>query len=436
MHDSTADVLVVGAGPYGLSTAAYLRHHGLDVRIIGTPMEFWADRMPPGMHLKSEPFASSLGAPHGGATFTDRNPGWRTGRPIPLSVFVEYGRWFAGHIVPYTEEARVERIERPGGAGGPYEIALSTGETARARAVVIAIGVAAFARVPDELSGLPAELLTHSMDHREFGRFEGQEVAVVGAGQSALETAVFLAEAGARPQLLARTERLAWNDVPVPSPSPIDRALRGPASGLGRGYRTWVWSEHPWATRFLPDSTRQHLLRTTMGPAGAWWLRDRVDHRVHVMTGRTVTAARESGGRAAVTTAGTVGSPWEHEVDHVIAATGFRPDLGRIEILAPELRERVKARHRAPVLGSHFQSSVPGLYFAGLTAAPSFGPVMRFVHGADFAARRIAAHIAANAKAAAPPVEKVTVLDSGTAGAAGDGEGAGKTSPHVPVNPR
>jgi thioredoxin reductase len=431
MHDSTADVLVVGAGPYGLSTAAYLRHHGLDVRIIGTPMEFWADGMPPGMYLKSEPFASSLGAPHGGATFTDRNPGWSTGRPIPLSAFVEYGRWFAGHLVPYTEDARVLRIEQPGADGrgrARYEVTLSTGEVARTRAVVIAIGVGPFAHIPDELSELPGDLLTHSIEHRDFSRFEDKEVAVVGAGQSALETAVLLAEAGARPQVLARTERLAWNTVPVPSPSVADRLLRGPHSGLGRGYRTWIWSEKPWATRMLPDSARRHLLRTTMGPAGAWWLRDRVDHRVHVMTGRAVTGARESDGRAAVTTAGLIGSPWEHQVDHVIAATGFVPDLGRIGILAPELRERVRARHRAPALGSHFQSSVPGLYFAGLTAAPSFGPVMRFVHGADFAARRIAAHVAADHRAAAPPEETVKVLD---------GEGrAAQTTPPVPVNPR
>jgi pyruvate/2-oxoglutarate dehydrogenase complex dihydrolipoamide dehydrogenase (E3) component len=207
-----------------------------------------------------------------------------------------------------------------------------------------------------------------------------------------------------------------------------NRLLRGPHSGLGRGYRTWVWSEHPWVTRLLTDATRQHLLRTTMGPAGAWWLRDRVDHRVHIMTGRRITAARESEGRAAVTTEGRIGSPWEHRIDHVIAATGFVPDLGRIGILAPELRERISARRSAPVLGSHFQSSVPGLYFAGLASAPSFGPVMRFVHGADFAARRIAAHIAAKAGSAVPPEETVQVLDVK--------ERAVPTPPHAPVNPQ
>ncbi|GAA2435373.1 hypothetical protein GCM10010191_57520 [Actinomadura vinacea] len=397
MHDSTADALIVGAGPYGLSTAAHLGNLGLDVRVIGTPMEFWDTGMPRGMFLKSEPFASSLGAPVAGATFTDRHPGWRAGRPIPLRTFVEYGRWFAETHVPDTEDAQVVRVERDD-RRDDYAVELSTGEVARARAVVLAIGVRAFAHTPAELAALPAELATHSVAHRDLSRFEGQDVAVIGAGQSALETAVLLADAGARPQVLARTQRLAWNAVPVPSPSLADRAVRGPHSGLGRGYRTWIWSEHPWATRLLPDGARRHLVRTTMGPAGAWWLRDRLDHRVHVMTGRVVTGAEEAGGKAVVATTGREGDRWEHKVDHVIAATGYIPDLDRIGILAPELRERVRLTHGSPVLGGYFDSSLPKLYFTGLAAAASFGPVMRFVHGADFTARRIAAHIAARAK--------------------------------------
>jgi NADPH-dependent 2,4-dienoyl-CoA reductase/sulfur reductase-like enzyme len=400
MHDSTADALIVGAGPYGLSTAAHLRHYGLDVRIIGTPMRFWDRNMPRGMFLKSEPFASNLGAPFAGAAFTDRHPGWRTGRPIPLATFVEYGRWFAENLVPYCEDAEVELVERDRGRGD-FTVTLSTGEVARARAVVLAIGVGAFAHTPVVLSGLPPELCTHSAEHRDLGRFEGREVAVIGAGQSALETAVLLADAGARPLVLARTERLAWNSVPVPSPSLVNRALRGPHSGLGRGYRTWLWSEHPWATRLLPDSTRRRLVRTTRSPPGSWWLRDRLDERVRVLTGRVVTGAREAGGGAVVRTAGRAGGRGEHRADHVIAATGFVPDLGRIEVLAPELRGLVRAAHRSPVLGPSFDSSVPGLYFTGLASAASFGPVMRFVHGADFTARRIAAHLAARASESA-----------------------------------
>ena len=84
----------------------------------------------------------------------------------------------------------------------------------------------------------------------------------------------------------------------------------------------------------------------------------------------------------------------------------------------------MRVKLRPPVLGRNFQSSVPGLYFTGLAAAASFGPVMRFVHGADFAARRIAAHIASRLGA--------RVNGSADAGHTAAGSQA---APKVPVKP-
>jgi len=79
----------------------------------------------------------------------------------------------------------------------------------------------------------------------------------------------------------------------------------------------------------------------------------------------------------------------EIDTDHVIAATGYRADLGRLAFVAPELRHAVRTLGDAPVLSSGFESSAPGLYFVGNAAAVSFGPLMRFMFGADFAAKRV-----------------------------------------------
>ncbi|MFI6515343.1 NAD(P)-binding domain-containing protein [Spirillospora sp. NPDC050679] len=394
MNDSATDVLIVGAGPYGLSIAAHAQGRGLRTRIIGTPMRFWGENMPVGMFLKSEPFASSLGSPTPGRRFTDYQAGWAMGRPIPLDTFVSYGRWFARQLAEQAEPTEVVGVERD--IEG-FRATLATGERIRARSVVIAIGVGAFAYTPSELASLPAGLLSHASDHRDLTRFTGADVVVVGAGQSALETAVLLADAGARPHVVTRTPRLAWNARPEPDPSLAGRLLRGPQSGLGRGWRTWIWSEHPSATRLLTDRTRQKVVRNTMGPAGSWWLRDRLDQRIEVTLGQRVTGAGEADGRAVVTTVSEQGHPQITTADHVISATGFAVDVDRITVLSPEIRDRLHTLYRSPKLGSHFESSMPGLYFAGLTAAASFGPVMRFVHGADFCARRIAEHIAENA---------------------------------------
>ena len=82
------------------------------------------------------------------------------------------------------------------------------------------------------------------------------------------------------------------------------------------------------------------------------------------------------------------GSEQEMVGDHVITATGYKVAVGRLNFLTPELRAKVKSVNGTPELNSNFESSVPGLYFTGLAAANSFGPVMRFMFGAGFAAQR------------------------------------------------
>jgi thioredoxin reductase len=391
MTDSVSDVVIVGAGPYGLSTAAHLQNLGLEVRIIGTPMEYWATSMPEGMHLKSEPFASNLGAPQDGLRFTDRHPEWRLGQPIPLDTFVAYGRWFAEQAVPDVEPGEVVKVERGGPAG--YEATLATGEVIASRTVVVAVGVGPFAHIPEELAGMPSWLVSHSGEHRDLSLFAGKDVAVVGAGQSALETAVLLADAGARPHVIARRGELDWNTVPKEHRTLGELLREGPRSGLGTGYRTWLWAERPGVVRYLPERTRLRLVRETLPPAGSWWLRDRLDERVRVSTGRRLVKAAEQDDVIAITTVDRTGRRLVVEAEHVVAATGFVPEVERLKLLSPELRVRVDSRLGAPVLSANFESSMPGLYFAGLAAAPTFGPVMRFVHGAGFAAGRIARHI-------------------------------------------
>lgn len=82
----------------------------------------------------------------------------------------------------------------------------------------------------------------------------------------------------------------------------------------------------------------------------------------------------------------------------MLAATGYRVDVERLELLDPGLRRAVRrTADGAPRLTGGFESSVPGLYFTGLSAANSFGPLLRFVCGTDFAARRITAAVTGGA---------------------------------------
>ncbi|WP_449482510.1 NAD(P)-binding domain-containing protein [Streptomyces avidinii] len=390
------DLVVVGAGPYGLSIAAHAAGAGLGVRVLGRPMASWRDHMPEGMYLKSEPWSSNLSAPGGRYALAEYCEAHgipaEHGTPLPIGTFSAYGLWFARRAVPPVEEATVTEVT-PQGDG--FLVRTAEGPPLLARTVAMAVGVMPFVRYPDALRELPPAHYSHSTGHRDLTRFAGHEVAVLGAGQAALETAALLAEQGARPCLVARRSRLNWNTVPQPLRRPPLRALRDPHSGLGTGWRSWAWSELPWAVRRLPAPTRERIAATALGPAGAWWLRERFERRVPVLLGHRLLRAVAAGERTRLGLTSAAGESVVLDAAHVIAATGFTPDLGRLELLDAGLRAALATvgEGGTPELSPGFESSWPGLFFAGLLTAPSFGPSMRFVHGAGFTAGRLVAGV-------------------------------------------
>jgi FAD-dependent urate hydroxylase len=402
------EVAIVGAGPYGLSLAAHLRKAGVSVRQFGLPMQLWRDFMPEGMFLKSQGFASNLSDPEGTHTLeafckATGRPYASYGLPVPLDTFVAYGQWFRDELVPDVEEVLVTDVAR---ADGGFGVSLANSEQVRARKVVVAIGVEAFAHVPEPLSALPSSVCTHSSAHADLGAFRGQEVIVVGAGQSALESAALLHENGARVQLVARTDKLAWNGAPLPLDRPLLSRLKEPESGLGSGWATWLYSNQPGLFRRLPRSTRVYRARTALGPAGASWLRSRVEGQFPALTGHSVTWARMQDGGARLGLARADGSSREVAADHVIAATGYRTDLTRLPFLDDRMLSSLQtvAGTGSSVVGRDYQTTIPGLYVIGPAVAPTMGPVMRFVYGARHAAPTVARQLAGTEVGRSRPV--------------------------------
>jgi FAD-dependent urate hydroxylase len=382
------DLLVVGAGPYGLSIASHAAAAGLNVRVFGRPMASWRDHMPRGMFLKSEPWASNLSDPEArwrlDVYCAGRGVEARHGRPIPLDMFTEYGLWFARNAAPPVDERTVTRVApRTGG----FEATTQDGETLHGRTVALAVGVLPFVEIPSALRGLSPDLVSHSSHHADLDHFRGRDVTVIGGGQAALETAALLAEQGSRVRVLVRADRLCWNEVPPPWERPWWQSARAPHSGLGPGWRNWFYSERPGLYRRLAEPTRARIAATALGPAGAWWVRERVESGVEVLLGREVTAARATSGGVRLDTAVRGGGVGTLETEHVIAATGFRATRERLGLLIDDLRTTlVTGADGAPEVGRDFESSYPGLFLAGLITAAGFGPAMRFVHGAGFTA--------------------------------------------------
>ncbi len=383
------DVAIVGAGPYGLSVAAHLSAAGLSFRQFGLPMRLWREAMPKGMYLKSQGFASNLSDPEGSHTLEAFCK--KTSHPYPATGC--RCRWRCSSTTasgsptsscPAWKQVLVSDVARR--AGG-FDVSLADGQVVRAANVVVAAGVEHFARMPQMFGDLPEEVCTHASEHTDLGRFSGQRVAVIGAGQSALESAALLHESGADVELIARKDIVRWNGKPLDPDRPLLQRMREPEAGLGSGWSTWFYSRHPELFRLLPERTRIYRARTALGPAGASWLRTRVEGQFPLRTGHAIqSATAPSGGGVRLGLVTRDGSRSEVAADHVIAATGYRPDLTRFQFIGSQLRSALTTVDESIAVGRNYQSAVPGLYVVGPAVAPTMGPVMRFVYGSDHAA--------------------------------------------------
>ena len=384
------NTVIIGAGPYGLSLGAHFRQTGIPFRIFGRPMDSWLAHMPKGMKLKSDGFASNLSDPNGQLTLrkfcAERNIEYGdTGVPVHLDTFTSYGLTFQERMVPELEEKMVVSVDR---APGGFTLRLNDGETFTAHRVIMAVGITHFEYVPENLANLPAEYLSHSARHSEVEPFRGRNVVVLGGGASALDLAALLHEAGAQVQLVSRNPVLKFHGKPDGKPRTLWQKITRPQSGLGPGYKSRFFSNSPLAFHYLPESLRLEAVRRALGPTGGWFIKDMVGC-VPKLLGYTPQGAEVKNGMVHLRVRAADGSEQEVITEHIIAATGYRVNIERLKMLSAQLRSGIKTVNQTPVLSSKFESSVPGLYFAGVAAASSFGPLMRFAYGADFAARRI-----------------------------------------------
>jgi len=388
------DIAVIGSGPYGLSIAAHLRKRGLSFRIFGRPMDSWLEHMPKGMLLKSDGFASNISDPDGRLTLgnfcAERGIEYGDkGVSVRLDTFTEYGLAFQERIVPQLEDKTVVSVE-PESDG--FTVGLDNGEIFRTRQVVLAVGVTHFGYIPETLAHLSAQYVSHSAQHSEVTRLRGKSVVIVGAGSSALDLAGLMREAGVDVQLVARK--------PLKFHSKSDKArpwwdrFRRPPSGLGPGWKSFFFANYPNLFHSLPERLRVELVRRVLGPSGGASIRDKVEGKVPTLIGYSVDAARVEDGKVRLSLVDAHGAKREVAADHVIAATGYKVNLQKLAFLSDQTRSRIKTVEGSPALSSSFESSVPGLYFAGLAAANSFGPVMRFAFGADFTARTVSKAVA------------------------------------------
>ena len=390
-------VVVIGAGPHGLAATAHLKRGGAEVLTFGEPMDFWRT-MPKGMLLRSNWTATSIAEYVGPLSLTSycESTGADIQRPVPLDNFIDYGMWVRAAVAPDVDGRRVVSVEQePGG----FVVALADGDRVAAHKVVVAGGIAPFVNRPKVAAHLPRELASHTADHRDFSRFSGKQVLVVGGGQSALECAALMREAGASVEVFARARKINWlhgakyhQKLGRFEPLAYAPTDVGPI-GISRIVSV------PDLFRRLPRSVQDPMAYRAIRPAGADWLRPRLTE-VPIHVDRPVVAA-DARGDDRVTVRLADGT--SRVVDHVLFGTGYRVNVSKYPFLPESLTRRVEQVNGYPVLRRGMESSVPGLHFLGAPAAWSFGPVMRFVCGGWYGASSLTRKLAGYKAPATPP---------------------------------
>jgi hypothetical protein len=382
MNGHKIQVAVIGAGPYGLASAAHLRAAGVETAVFGESMAFWQRQMPAGMLLRSSWEASHIADPRKELRLEAFKAATQDefSEPVPLDRFIAYGQWFQQRAVPDLDPRKVREVSR---SGSGFRLRLEDGEVVEAIRVVVAGGISPFATRPEVFDDVPPAMASHSADHNDLSCFAGKSVAVIGGGQSAIESAALLREAGAEVEVIIRAGELRWLRRGAwlrRQPGPM-RRLFYPPTDVGPPVLNQLVAR-PSLFRRFPRSIQDRVAYRCIRPAASGWLFNRTE-AMKITTGRSVQGAKANGKGLSI----SLDDGTSRLIDHAFLATGFRVDISQYEFLAPELTRAVKQINGYPLLPEGFESSVPGLHFVGAPAAFSYGPLMRFVSGTTFTAK-------------------------------------------------
>ena len=369
-------LLVIGAGPYGLSTAAHAKRHGIDPLVVGDPMGFWRRNMPAGMLLRSgtDWHLDADGLDTFEAFLEERGVDPAGVPPVPLRTFLDYADWFCARADIEPQPTLVTAVDK---VDGQFAARLEDGRRLTADAVVAAPGIARFPVIPEWVPvALPETHWSHTSALVEFGHLKGARLLILGGRQSAFEWAALLAEAGAAAihvvhrHDLPSFETSDWTFVDELMDNTI--SIPGWFRGLPAAERDAIaqrfWAEgrlklEPWLTPRLPDGVVHRRPRTEVASC-------------RELPSGEVDVELSSGERLVV--------------DHLVLATGYKPNLANVPYLQP-LLERIETGDGFPALDGHFQTSVRGLFMPGFVATRDFGPFFGFVRGCPAAATLIVA---------------------------------------------
>lgn len=336
---------------------------------MGIPLDFWTDRMPSGMYLRSgtDWHLDASGVHTFEAFVEDRGLAPADLDPIPINVFIDYATWFQRQKQLILRGQLLSALEK---RDAKFVAILEDGSQIAAERVVAAPGCGYFAHLPEWAAELPPGLGSHSSDFVRFDEVAGQRVLVVGGRQSAYEWTALIGEHGAERvdvvhrHDIPRFERVSWSFV--------DDYTEATISIPG-----W-WRSLPPTDQDKISQKFWEVGRLTL----EWWLTPRLTgDRFHFWPNTEVVGTSAESEATVV----TLSNGERLSVDRVIFATGYKAELANVPYLRSLISD-IEVRDGFPALDENFQSSIPGLYFPGFAASRDFGPFFGFTKGCPAAA--------------------------------------------------
>jgi FAD-dependent urate hydroxylase len=352
------DVIIIGSGPFGISIAAHAVASKLEYKLFGYPMDFWKNQMPQDMFIRT---------PHEFVSFSDskeeltiqhfsEETGTELVTPLPRPIFVEYANWFARKAgIEFTPNLITKVTQKD----GYYEVTADTGVSYDTKNIIVATGVEHYKHLPSFLNNFPAHLVSHTSGYTSFAQFKGKKVVVLGSGQSAWEAAGLLHRDGADVELVYRKEAANYagsreNEIALRDVGDIfyQLPLEEKKQGWGQSAGSVAHFLKPYVEGIVPQNGSVAI------------------EKVEQVNDEEIRLVLSNG--------------TEKIVNHIIAATGFHINLDKVPFFDADLLtgiEREEGYAQFPMLNESFESSLPGLYFAGPLSSHSHGPTFRFILG-------------------------------------------------------
>ena len=369
-------LLIIGAGPYGLAAARLAKIRGLDYHVSGLCMSFWKQHMPAGMKLRTHcDWGKGSELEH---FLQQRQLTFGQISPVPREFFIDFVEttaksqqlnWTPEQVVQVNYEQNI------------FKCMMGNGDVICAQNLLVATGYYDYRFIPSELAAMfPEELCTHTADCGDFSQFANQRCLITGGRQSAFETAALLTSHAASVELVYRHAR--------PEFARSDWSWTDKYMELTRTQPGW-WREHPAGEKNVINQRFWHDGRLQLED----WLEQPVSHKkiTHYPDTTINGSVQQADGALQVSLSGDQ----KIIVDQVICATGYCPNVQKIPFLgAGNILNRMEINNGLPALSDALESNISGLYFTGIHAVNDFGPFLFFVAGSTASAEIIINNIA------------------------------------------